>query len=157
MLLELSSAVADPAMTAYTLIIHGAPVGWQRTRTNHAQRRHFNDPKTEAAEAVVVIAWIEAGSPRFDEGPLTLSLVAVMERPAGHFKRDGTLSASGLRSSYPTKKPDADNLVKLVCDALNTRGYRDDAQIVSMDVRKRWALPGEPPHTRVTVALKGSE
>lgn len=29
----------------------------------------------------------------------------------------------------PTKKPDADNIIKIILDALNCVAYRDDAQI----------------------------
>ena len=36
----------------------------------------------------------------------------------------------------PTKRPDADNVVKLVADALNQVAYRDDTQIVDCQVRK---------------------
>lgn len=36
----------------------------------------------------------------------------------------------------PTKKPDFDNIGKVICDALNKIAYRDDAQIVDAQVRK---------------------
>lgn len=38
----------------------------------------------------------------------------------------------------PTKKPDADNIGKIVCDALNGLAYHDDAQVVDLHVRKFW-------------------
>ena len=36
----------------------------------------------------------------------------------------------------PTRKPDFDNIGKIICDALNGIAYRDDAQIVDALVRK---------------------
>ena len=36
----------------------------------------------------------------------------------------------------PTKKPDFDNIGKVICDSLNGIAYRDDAQIVDAQVRK---------------------
>lgn len=36
----------------------------------------------------------------------------------------------------PTKKPDFDNIGKVICDSLNGLAYRDDAQIVDAQVRK---------------------
>ena len=36
----------------------------------------------------------------------------------------------------PTRKPDWDNVGKIICDALNGIAYRDDAQIVDALVRK---------------------
>jgi Holliday junction resolvase RusA-like endonuclease len=39
----------------------------------------------------------------------------------------------------PTTRPDIDNYVKLVCDAMNGLFWQDDAQIVSMTMRKRYS------------------
>lgn len=133
------------------LRIEGAPRGWQRSRVNHAQRRHFEDPKTERGYANVLIAWHEAGSPRLPDGPLAIQFEAVLARPQGHWRKDGTLSAAGQRLPWPTKKPDVDNALKLVMDALNTKAYRDDVQIVTAWVSKRWAQPAEPEHTSVVL------
>jgi Holliday junction resolvase RusA-like endonuclease len=41
---------------------------------------------------------------------------------------------------YPAKKPDIDNVVKSVTDALNGLAYGDDSQIVSLYVHKRYGL-----------------
>jgi Holliday junction resolvase RusA-like endonuclease len=42
------------------------------------------------------------------------------------------------RSDRPTKKPDADNICKAVCDAMNGIVYKDDAQVVSLHFTKRY-------------------
>lgn len=39
----------------------------------------------------------------------------------------------------PTKKPDIDNILKSVCDALNKVAYTDDTQIVEMKIQKHYA------------------
>lgn len=39
----------------------------------------------------------------------------------------------------PTKKPDCDNVLKIICDALNKIAYNDDSQIVSALVEKFYA------------------
>jgi Holliday junction resolvase RusA-like endonuclease len=36
----------------------------------------------------------------------------------------------------PTKKPDADNIAKIVCDALNGIAFLDDKQIVDARITK---------------------
>lgn len=36
----------------------------------------------------------------------------------------------------PTKKPDMDNCIKIIADALNKIAYHDDTQIVDCQVRK---------------------
>lgn len=49
----------------------------------------------------------------------------------------------------PTKKPDFDNIGKVICDSLNGIAYRDDAQIVDAMVRKFYA---EEPRVVVVIA-----
>ena len=46
----------------------------------------------------------------------------------------------------PDKKPDVDNVLKGICDALNTIAYDDDKQIVHMDIEKYYS---EEPRTEV--------
>lgn len=133
------------------LIVDGAVRGKGRPRFVKASGRTYTDTPTMRAESRIQQAWLEAGKPRMADGPLVLELEAVLPRPGSHWKRDGTLSAAGARSLWPTKKPDADNVVKLAMDACNGCLYRDDAQIVVVHVVKRWANPGEHEHTRIRV------
>lgn len=39
----------------------------------------------------------------------------------------------------PAKKPDIDNIAKAVLDALNSVAYRDDIQIVELQIRKQYS------------------
>jgi Holliday junction resolvase RusA-like endonuclease len=50
----------------------------------------------------------------------------------------------------PTKKPDTDNLAKIILDSLNKMAYDDDSQIVTLTVQKFYS--DEP---RVEVELAG--
>ena len=43
----------------------------------------------------------------------------------------------------PCKKPDADNIAKVICDALNKVAYGDDTQICSLKVDKRYTRADE--------------
>jgi Holliday junction resolvase RusA-like endonuclease len=95
----------------------------------------------------VIEAWHQAGTPRLPEGPIVLTVEMALARPGGHWKVNGTLSAAGQRSQWPTKKPDADNVLKLLMDSLNGCAYRDDVQIVNATVVKRWCNAGEHEHT----------
>lgn len=45
---------------------------------------------------------------------------------------------------FPTKKPDADNIAKVVCDALNQVAYQDDTQIVKLTVTKHFENKDNP-------------
>ena len=48
----------------------------------------------------------------------------------------------------PTKKPDWDNIGKIVCDALNKTAFHDDAQIVDGSVIKCYS---EQPRIEVEI------
>ena len=39
----------------------------------------------------------------------------------------------------PAKKPDIDNIAKTVLDALNSVAYRDDTQVVELQLRKQYS------------------
>ena len=52
-----------------------------------------------------------------------------------------------------TKKPDADNIGKVICDALNGTAYKDDACVTELDVAKRYCGKGEQSRVEVTVAM----
>jgi Holliday junction resolvase RusA-like endonuclease len=82
-------------------------------------------------------------------GPLVLSVDFYFPRPKKHFLK------AGLRLGAPTwfcSKPDADNAAKAVMDALTQLGlWRDDAQVVSLIVRKTFGAAAQVG-ARVTVA-----
>ena len=54
----------------------------------------------------------------------------------------------------PTKKPDFDNIQKIICDALNGVAYHDDSQIVKADIEKVYSTM---PHVEVNVAAWAKE
>ena len=43
------------------------------------------------------------------------------------------------QEEYPLKKPDVDNVAKIILDALNGIAYRDDKQVVELYVKKSYA------------------
>lgn len=45
---------------------------------------------------------------------------------------------------YPTKKPDSDNIAKIVLDSLNGIAYKDDSQVVELMVNKFYSKRGQP-------------
>ena len=136
-------------VTSFLLIIGGQPQGKGRVR--HHGMVHWQDKATKLAEAEVVRKWEEAGEPRLpDDVPVKIDLTLYVARPGGHFKRNGELSAEGERNPRPLRsKPDVDNAIKLVMDALNKKAYRDDVRIVEAHVERRWA---EWPSTKIKLS-----
>jgi Holliday junction resolvase RusA-like endonuclease len=55
-------------------------------------------------------------------------------------------------ATWKTSKPDADNLAKIVKDALSKIVYADDAQVVSLIVRKMYG-----PYERSTISILSLE
>lgn len=79
-------------------------------------------------------------------GPCRCEIVAVFERPKSKTKK---------RSANPrllhTSKPDADNLCKAVCDALNGIAWKDDSQVCDLRITKFIGEPDEPASTTITI------
>jgi Holliday junction resolvase RusA-like endonuclease len=76
------------------------------------------------------------------EGPLKVRLTFYRKRPAGHY--GSGRNAHVLKPSaapYPTSKPDALKLARGVEDALTGAIYRDDSQIVTELLEKRYGTP----------------
>ena len=76
------------------------------------------------------------------EGPLAARFTFFAKRPKGHYgtgKNSGTLKASA--PAYPIGKPDALKLTRGVEDALSGVVYRDDGQIVTEVLKKRYGTP----------------
>ena len=93
---------------------------------------------------------------------LSVTMHFVFPRPKSHF-RTGKYSDL-IKDSAPvthTCKPDLDNAIKLVCDALGTPKrplvYGDDACVVSIVASKRWAKPDEPHGLRLLVTEVGDQ
>lgn len=133
------------------LTVPGEPKGKARPRFIRATGRAYTDPKTAAVEDRIRQEWRDRGGVVLPDGPLTLQLIAVMARPGGHWKKNGELSAAGERAEWPLKKPDLDNIEKIVGDALQGHAFHDDASIVHTVSWKRWAKPGEEAHMRIRV------
>ena len=70
----------------------------------------------------------------YSESPVKMKITAIHGIVKSATKKDRARMLSGeLR---PTKKPDADNIVKIICDALNGIAYKDDTQVVELEFKK---------------------
>lgn len=135
-----------------TLTVPGAPTGKGRPKFVRATGRTYTPASTQSAEQRIQSAWYAAGEPRIEgRGAIKMYVELVLGRPQNHWRRDGTLGLAGDRAPWPVKKPDADNALKLVCDALNGMAYIDDVQVTDVRVVRRWAAPREPEHTVVRI------
>ena len=78
--------------------------------------------------------------------PLEISILALFPIPKYVSRKTKELMLNGRL--FPTKKPDADNIIKVILDALNGVAYRDDVQICRVYFEKMYA---EIPETKVLI------
>ena len=119
--------------------VPGEPKGKARpkvTRTKSGASLTYTPDKTVAYEELVRLRFSEAAEgKRLEAGkPVRLRIVAFFGVPASKPKKTKLLMLQNL--IRPTKKPDFDNVFKIVCDALNGLAYADDAQIVEAQITK---------------------
>ena len=102
----------------------------------HAQV--YTPKKTRMAEADIKASIrIEiAKAERFEAGePLVLWVTFYVVRP----------KSAPKRVKYPVTRPDLDNYLKILLDALDKFALPDDAQIVNIYAKKAFAGVGTPP------------
>lgn len=117
--------------------IPGEPTGKARPRVvrNNGVTRAFTPDRTVAYENLVKLEYQRAGGRMFGEAAqlrMTITAHYGLPKSVSKVKREAMLKGI-IR---PTKKPDADNVGKVICDALNHIAYRDDTQIVHLAVSK---------------------
>ena len=82
-----------------------------------------------------------------DKEPIEVHIVAYFDIPKSYSKKKTKEAAEN--KMFPCKKPDADNIAKIICDGLNKVAYHDDAQIVNLTVLK--VFHNDLPKVKVTI------
>ena len=111
-------------------------------------RGHAYTPKaTSDAQETIAAAYVEAcggDALKASEGvPVAVAVLTTRNVKSG-FRRQGDSHAD-------LQKPDADNIAKLVLDALNGVAYEDDSQVVALLVLKLPRRRGNEPTTYVGI------
>lgn len=87
-----------------------------------------------------------------DKEPLAMRIKAYYSIPASASKvRQQAMEAGEIR---PTKKPDADNIIKVVADSLNGIAYRDDKDLIRVGLEKFYSWE---PRIEVEIKTLGEE
>lgn len=127
--------------------IPGEPVGKARPRIGKGHT--YTPEKTTNYEALVKSMYYNKYQGYKLQGPLKIIIHAVMCMPKSARKSNKKFESMCKGEILPVKKPDWDNIGKIITDALNKIAYDDDSQIVHATVIKTY---GEIP--RVTVELE---
>lgn len=119
-------------------IVLGRPVGKGRPQfSTYGGHVHARTPqKTAVYENLVRLEYQrQCGGMRFeDDAALKVSIKAYYDIPASKSKKMKEAMAHG--TIRPTKKPDCDNVIKSVLDALSSVAYHDDVQVVDVTLCK---------------------
>ena len=115
--------------------IHGPPVGKARARVTRWGA--YTPEKTINYENLVKSIYAYEIKGPVHTGPLKMRIEAYFEIPKAFSKVKRSEAEKG--ALMPTKKPDIDNIAKIICDSLNNIAYQDDTQVVELTVIKRFA------------------
>ncbi len=127
-----------------TFLVPGEPLGKGRPRmtTINGHARAFTPTKTADYESRIAIAAHEVMAEReLLAGPVLMELRIMVPIAASWSKKKTAQALAG--QVMPTKKPDADNVLKAICDGINGIVFKDDVQVVNVSLSKRFsATPG---------------
>ena len=123
--------------------IPGEPVGKARPRFLRKTGMAYTPKKTESYENRVAAAAQRAMANNEPwQGPVKLECRAVYLCPKSWSAK------KRAEAVWKTSKPDADNILKIVKDAMNKIVFRDDAQVVVATVQKKYG-----PIAKLTVVV----
>lgn len=118
-----------------------------------ARPRVFNNRAITPADTVQYENWVricyQEQCGEYLEGPIRARIVAYYKIPKSYSKKRVQAISEG--TEHPIKKPDADNIAKIVLDSLNDIAFHDDSQIIELAVIKRYTEENE----RVEFELEG--
>lgn len=98
----------------------------------------YNTDKTVNYENLVKLSFVNSGNePILEDVPLRVSLEIFIETPKSVSNKKRNLMLNG--SIRPTKKPDLDNVAKSILDALNGVAFKDDKNVVELNLIKWYA------------------
>ena len=127
--------------------ILGQPIAKQRPRVTRAGIA-YTPSKTVNYEALVKYTYQSLYSQRKPIlGLIEANITAIFPIPKSYSKKKTAELLSG-RYNYD-KKPDCDNLAKIILDALNGIAYKDDSQVTVLHIAKEYGI-----QPKVIVELK---
>ncbi len=135
----------------YKLVILGKPKAQGRPRARNTSRfvQVYDDPKSAKEKYRLEVIVQEQAPEKLLDCPLRVDLNFYLPRPKGHYgtgRNAGVLKASA--PNHHTKKPDIDNLRKLVMDALTNVFWRDDSLVCEGRTQKYYS---DMPRTEIYI------
>lgn len=124
--------------------VEGKPQGKARARTFYNKRlgkmQSITPEQTKSYEDLIRWSYTAAGGKYLGETTLQVDIQAFYPIPKALNRAKTNDAINGkLR---PTTKPDCDNIIKVVLDALNGVAYYDDKQVICVSCNKYYGERG---------------
>lgn len=121
----------------YEFEVIGEVVGKERPRVNMYTGAVYTPNKTKDYEFLIQ-QYFKMKYPNHQtlEGRLSIQIVAYLKIPKSTSNKKTQEMLENKIS--PTKKPDIDNIAKVVLDAMNKFVFKDDNQVSKVSVEKRF-------------------
>lgn len=122
----------------YEFEVPGKITGKARPRVNTLTGRAYTPGNTKDYE-MLIKQYFKIKYPKYEtlEGRIKVKIIAYFEPAKQTSKKQVELMLENNIS--PTKKPDIDNVIKIILDALNKMAFKDDSQITKLDIEKVYA------------------
>lgn len=116
------------------ITIPGKPVGKARPRFRRAGFKviTYTPPENKKYEKEVARIYKQSIGVLYTDIPLRVRILAKFPIPESWSKKKKALKGEIM----PNKKPDLDNIAKIILDGLNGVAYTDDKQVTSMEIEK---------------------
>lgn len=129
--------------------VPGEPRGKGRPRVT--RNGTYTDSETKAYEQKIIAYYRKAfGGYKWPDGAF-IAVKVVAHYPIPKRATKAAMAAMQAGTLLPSRKPDIDNVLKVVLDALNGVAYKDDSRVVKVEAEKKYSF--EP---RLEIKVKGS-
>ena len=133
----------------YEFEVPGKITGKGRPRVNTTTAIAYTPAKTKEYEELVKQYFIikyRRINPL--EGRIKINITAYFSVPKNTSKKQEENMLNNTIS--PTKKPDIDNIAKIILDALNKLAFKDDNQITKLEIEKKYGT-----EEKISVKVEG--
>lgn len=141
-------------MNRISFTIPGQPFGKQRPKFSRVGNytKTYTPKETVSYENLVKLMYSQAAKDRMfaDDAMLDVRIITYFDIPKSTSKKKRKEMLE--HKIRPTKKPDWDNIGKIICDSLNMVAYHDDSAVVDAQVRKFYS---ENPRVEVKISVVG--
>lgn len=126
--------------------IYGEPVAQARPRFNSFTKRAYDPAKSSNFKKYIRCEALKYKPTKLLEGSLHLTVAIYRSMPQMSKKKAELALSEKLK---PITKPDLDNYVKSIKDALKGIMWQDDSQVTDMVVKKRYT---DKPRVEVEIS-----